>query len=221
MHLHMYILQGHAERDKWDLFKDCLRESFQDVGQTDDALKWLATAKQSPHDTETMLQHMYQTAIRPELALQILLTVTSTSIEDWMTTMARLDTTMWRANLFFAKGFKKEGAQQRQPQWRPQSTKLKSDYGEPMDIDALQPGSSRPNLWKVLQEEIERRKKAQLCFKCGQSGHFANKCHTGWQYNQATTNKPKAPENKPKPMSKITATKMHHHIHMIAHLRQF
>ena len=115
-----YILQGHAERDMWDLFKDHLRESFQDVGRTDDALKWLATAKQSPHDTvdkfntefwtqahraglalthsipltidnwrvmvpnvnQTMLQHMYQTAIRPKLASQILLTATHTSIED-------------------------------------------------------------------------------------------------------------------------------------------
>ena len=46
-----YILQRYAKRDTWDLFKDRLRESFQDVGRTDDALKWLATAKQSPHDT--------------------------------------------------------------------------------------------------------------------------------------------------------------------------
>ena len=81
-----------------------------------------------------------------------------------------------------------------------------------MDIDALQQGSSRPNPQKVPQEEIERRKKAQLCFKCGRSGHFANECRTGWQYNQATTNKPKAPETKLKPKSKMTATQMRHHI---------
>ena len=97
-----------------------------------------------PNVNQTMLQHMYQTAIRPELASQILLTATPTSIEDWMTTAARLDATMRRANSLFAKGIKKGGAQQRQ-QWRPRFTKPRSDYGEPLDMDALQQGSSQPN----------------------------------------------------------------------------
>ena len=246
-----YVQQGHAETDTWNLFKDRLRESFQDVGRVDNALQWLASAKQTSSETvdefntkfrtrahqaglaltdsvpimlnerrtmvpnvnQTMLQHMYQSAIRPELASQIMLTSTPATIEEWMSLAARLDATMRRANSLFAKGIKKGNAHNNnhQQRWKPRFTKPKTDYGEPMDIDAMQQSTSRPNPRKVPQEEIERRKKAQLCYKCGRSGHFANECHTGWQFNPSTT-KSKAQESKPKPKGKMTPTQMRHHI---------
>ena len=84
-----------------------------------------------------------------------------------------------------------------------------------MDINVVQQRTSRPNQRKVPQEEIERRKKAQLCFKCGRSGHFANDCCTGWQYESASTSKPKTLENKPKPKNKMTPTQMRHHIRLL------
>ena len=197
-----YVQQRHTETDMWDLFKDRLRESFQEVGRTDDALKWLASARQTnsqtvdefnttfrtqahkaglaltdsvplmvnnqrtmvPNVNQVMLQHLYQSAIKPELASQIMLTATPGTIEEWMSTAARLDATMQRANSLFAKGFKKGHAHQG---WKPRFTKPKVEYGEPMDIDVVQQHTSRPNQRKVPQEEIERRKKAHLCFKCG------------------------------------------------------
>ena len=127
-----YVQQGHADTDTWDLFKDRLRESFQEVGRTDDALKWLVSARQSnsqtvdefntafrtqahkaglaltdsvpimvnnqrtmvPNVNQMMLQHLYQSAIKPELASQIMLTATPGTIKEWMSTAARLDATM-------------------------------------------------------------------------------------------------------------------------------
>ena len=50
----------------------------------------------------------------------------------------------------------------------------------------------RPKPWKVPQEEIERQKKAQLCFKCDRSGHFANECQikTKEQDDDSYSNEP-------------------------------
>ena len=140
-----------------------------------------------PNVNQAMLQHLYQSAIKPELASQIMLTPIPGTIEEWMSTAAKLDATMRRANSLFAKGFKKGHTHQG---WKPRFTKPKVEYGEPMDIDVVQQHTSQPNQRKVPREEIERRKKAQLCFKCERSGHFANDCCTGWQYESASTSKP-------------------------------
>lgn len=62
-------------------------------------------------------------------------------------------------------------------------TKSYQNYGDPMDLDAMERGrSSRPK-GKLQRKgpsnkERERRKKENLCYNCGKSGHRAKECGT-------------------------------------------
>ena len=44
--------------------------------------------------------------------------------------------------------------------------------GDPMDLDA----STMGGYLNLSKQEYERRKKENLCFKCGQKGHAIGKC---------------------------------------------
>ena len=44
--------------------------------------------------------------------------------------------------------------------------------GDPMDLDA----STKKGYLNLLKQEYERRKKENLCFKCGRKGHSIGKC---------------------------------------------
>ena len=58
------------------------------------------------------------------------------------------------------------------------NTPRRRDYGDPMDLSMLSKRPSRVGS-QLSQQERERRKRENLCYNCGKSGHRANECRSG------------------------------------------
>ena len=85
---------------------------------------------------------------------------------------------------------------------------LSNFHGE-TQVNAVQPQQDKPFVKKVPRKEIERRKKENLCYKCGGAGHLANECRTGWRY----TGRPQEPEQpKQQGKQKRSAAQLRQHI---------
>ena len=58
------------------------------------------------------------------------------------------------------------------------NTTRQRDHGDPMDLSMMTKRPSRPGP-QLSQQEREKRKKENLCYNCGKSGHRASNCRAG------------------------------------------
>ena len=61
------------------------------------------------------------------------------------------------------------------------STPKGDNHGDMMEWEPTRANNRK----KVSQMEIEKRKEAGACIKCGRKGHFGKECRTGWRSNPA------------------------------------
>ena len=59
------------------------------------------------------------------------------------------------------------------------TTTTGTSKGDAMEVDALR---TAPTPTRVPQAEIDRRRRAGECLKCGLKGHKLHKCQIGWRY---------------------------------------
>jgi hypothetical protein len=118
-----------------------------------------------------MLKQFYQQAVSPKIATQIILSGAPMTINRWMTKAAEIDLAFRRTNTLFAKGIQggHNGMSARKHPWKPKlgGSQWNHDQGEPMDIDAIQQGSS-----------ADERKKTVECYNCRKRGHYAADCRS-------------------------------------------
>jgi len=195
----------------WAAFRKALKDSFTEEGRTQDAQKELQEIRQGKMDIDELntkfrlllqragvdpaqnpqlIIRMYESAINRNIASQIILAGAPNTLDEWMTKASQIDRAFKRSNRLFAgaASFKrKENHRQKPKSFYGDSSNRNQSMGEPMDIDRLSP------------QENERRKKAKLCFECGESGHFASAHRNGTLPAVAftgSTNKGKGKQNK-------------------------
>ena len=118
----------------------------------------------NPHNAT--LVHMYQNAVSPKIAQQIIVNGEPPTIGLWMSRAAEIDSAYRRTNATYGRGVQGYG----KSTWKPQLQR-REYRGEPMDIGYMgrpdQYLRNRPQEPRLSKEEEERRKKNNLCFKCG------------------------------------------------------
>lgn len=183
--------EGHSlvMNDDWDAFKRLLKSGFPEVGRTQDAMQALSKIRQGKMTVDELnanfrlliqkagldiarnadvLIQWYENAINRNIAQQIILSGTPNNLDNWMQKASELDSAYKRANRLFASAITKGSKQNFRPRFNAPTISSKNhDMGEPMDIDRLQP------------QEVERRKKKNLCFECGKEGHYASDHRNG------------------------------------------
>jgi len=175
----------------WAAFRKALKDSFTEEGRTQDAQKELQEIRQGKMDVDELntkfrlllqragvdptqnpqlIIRMYESAINRNIASQIILAGAPDTLDEWMTKASQIDRAYKRSNRLFAgaASFKRKDNHRQKPKsFHGDSSNRNQSMGEPMDIDRLSP------------QENERRKKAKLCFECGESGHFASAHRNG------------------------------------------
>jgi len=175
----------------WATFRKALKDSFTEEGRTQDAQKELQEIHQGKMDVDELntkfrlllqragvnptqnpqlIIRMYESAINRNIAPQIILAGAPDTLDEWMTKASQIDRAYKRSNRLFAgaASFKRKDNHRQKPKsFYGDSSSRNQSMGEPMDIDRLSP------------QENEQRKKAKLCFECGESGHFANAHRNG------------------------------------------
>jgi len=196
----------------WAAFRKALKDSFTEEGRTQDAQKELQEIHQGKMDVDELntkfrlllqragvdptknpqlIIRMYESAINRNIASQIILAGAPDTLDEWMTKASQIDRAYKRSNRLFAgaASFKRKDNHRQKPKGiYGDSFNRNQSMGEPMDIDRLSP------------QENERRKKAKLCFECGESGHFANAHRNGTLPAVAftgSTNKGKGKQKRP------------------------
>jgi len=201
----------------WAAFRKALKDSFTEEGRTQDAQKELQEIRQGKMDVDELntkfrlllqragvnptqnpqlIIRMYESAINRNIASQIILAGAPDTLDEWMTKASQIDRAYKRSNRLFAgaASFKrKDNSRQKPKSFYGDSSNRNQSMGEPMDIDRLSP------------QENERRKKAKLCFECGESGHFASAHRNGTLPAVAftgSTNKGKGKQQTKRPFTK-------------------
>lgn len=121
-----------------------------------------------------ILGQMYGQALNRELAQRILINGNPPSLSAWMQQASILDGYERCARSFFAHASQTNIGQrnsrgqyqgQKKQPWKPCEYTARNDtYDELMEIDRLSP------------EEEKKRKENDLCFNCGEKGHFSRDC---------------------------------------------
>jgi hypothetical protein len=83
-----------------------------------------------------MLIHMYQQAIKMQIAQQIILAGAPKTINAWMSKAAEIDSAYRRSNHLFAKGLNRGPFHQKREPWKPKFSRPTRDPNA-MDVDAV------------------------------------------------------------------------------------
>jgi len=161
-----------------------------------------------------MLTQLYEQALDRRIAQQIILNGVPETLDEWMRKASTMDSAYKGANQLFSNGIQHQNKNQGtfKPRFYSNASSSKNDNyrGEPMDID------------HVDAKEIEKRRAAKACFKCGKTGHFA-KDHQEKEWPKTNGGTHQAKERpafqgnkvqgkKPQPKKKMNTGQMCHHI---------
>src|SRR6266550_6188492 len=165
-----------------------------------------------PNPQQPILINFYRAAVNPRISNQIVLHGEPNTLNAWMTKATEVASALRRTGQLFTRGIdKRPNRSPFKPRFKQEQQDLTTYYGEPTEVNAIEPkGPSKPFTRRVPDEEIERRKTNGLCIKCGNKGHMANECRKGWSYG-----KPKEPKQKGKettPKKKFNPTQLRQHI---------
>ena len=182
----------------WTFFKEILSKAFPEVGKAQEAMRDIQGIKQGKmgidefntkfqtllaraglHDdgsNTVFLIHLYETALNPRIASQIIVNGAPVSLDAWMKKASEIDSHYRRINTLYGRSDHKAGGSKH---WTPRlfQTKPQRDPNA-MEIDRLSP------------QEQERYKREGKCFTCGQTGHMARAHKDGTLPQQSQQQKP-------------------------------
>ncbi|KAB2572392.1 Retrotransposon-derived protein PEG10 [Lasiodiplodia theobromae] len=173
----------------FDNFAKALRETFEDKDQYQDAAHRIQTLKQTGSAAtyttqfrlyasrlqwpDNVLKMLYYEGLKDHIKDEFARTKLPDSYQEVVRIAIQLDTRLYDR--------RREATRSNRPAANSSQPRNTTSPGEPMDLDSVRRNGP------LSQEEKDRRRKEDLCLRCGKKGHYARQCKGGNKTTRQTS----------------------------------